>query len=98
MDVTVTVYPLEGEASRIAKALLAVADHPFDVKVVSHPKFGFIVPEEVFERFQAAPKEDAVQESAEVADAPQQKRRGRPRKIAVEPEEVLQLEQEVEEQ
>lgn len=81
MDVTVTVYPEEGEFSRIAKALLAVADSPYQVVTVSNPRMGFRVPEEVFDRFHA----QQAQEWEEQDEAPQQeppKRRGRPRKSA----------------
>jgi len=44
VDVTVTVYPEEGEFSRIAKALLEAADHPYQVLTTSNPRMGFIVP------------------------------------------------------
>lgn len=78
---TVTVYPEEGEAPRIARALLAAAEHPRQVSVVSHPRFGFIVPEDVFERFEAGQSAEQVSVvgSSEVP-AEEPKRRGRPRK------------------
>lgn len=84
MDVTVfvTVYPEEGNFPAVAKALLAVADHPYDVVSVSHPRAGFKVSEELFERFEAAgrtkdprPQAQAPQESESVKRRP-----GRPRK------------------
>lgn len=89
MDVTVTVYPEEGEFSRIAKALLAVADSPYQVVTVSNPRMGFRVPEEVFDRFHA----QQAQEWEERDEAPQQeppKRRGRPRKAAAAKEDSAQ--------
>jgi hypothetical protein len=100
VDVTVTVYPLEGEASRIAKELLSAASHAYEVRVVSHPKFGFVVPEDVFERFQqaAAQMMETQVPEAEEQGEPQQKRRGRPRKVVVGQEEAPQPEQESEEQ
>lgn len=88
MDVTVTVYPEEGEFSRIAKALLAAADSPYQVVTVSNPRMGFIVPEEVFDRFHAqqAQEWEARDEQPQEQEAP--KRRGRPRKAAVAKEEA----------
>lgn len=80
MDVTVTVYPEEGEMQRIAKALLAVADHPYQVLTVSNPRFGFKVPEEVFNRFHAAQEQAWETEEDEVAQEETPKRRGRPRR------------------
>lgn len=81
----VTVYPEEGEMGRIAKALLAVADHPYDVRTVSNPRMGFIVAEELFERFHAleqqaweAEDESDTEPVREHETVP--KRRGRPRK------------------
>lgn len=98
MDVTatVTVYPEEGEFPRIARALLAVADSPAQVQVVSHPQMGFVVPEEVFDRFQAAEQADweagddssVTSDPAPQADLVTPKRRGRPRKHPLPEEKV----------
>ena len=88
MDVvktTVTIYPEEGNFPGIAKALLAVADHPGQVRTVSHPQSGFEVPEEVFDRFEAAQKPSTQQESSPAQMEPTRRRPGRPRKN-VEPE------------
>lgn len=73
----VKIYPEEGNFPAIARALLDAAEHPNQVRYVSHPKAGFEVPEDVFLRFETAmePAEPQAQE-----DAP--KRRGRPRKDA----------------
>lgn len=80
MDVkTVTVYPEPGNFPAIAKGLLAAADHPGQVVSVSHPKAGFIVPAQVFDRFQA---ENEQQDSQEVEPDPPKRRPGRPRKNA----------------
>lgn len=80
MDVRVfvTVIPEEGQLSTIAKALLAVADHPYDVQMVSHPHKAFRVPEDLFDRFQATQEPEV-----EVAQPVASKRRGRPRKVVV---------------
>lgn len=85
MDVTVfvTVYPEEGNFPAVAKALLAVADHPYDVVSVSHPRAGFKVSEELFERFEAAgqTEESNVAQGAPPGETEPVKRRpGRPRK------------------
>lgn len=82
---TVTVYPEEGNFPTIAKALLDVADHPNQVRTVSHPQAGFEVPEEVFDRFDAAQKSSTQQEASPAQTEPPRRRPGRPRKI-VEPE------------
>lgn len=87
----VTVYPEQGEFPRIARALLDAADNPQQVRVVSHPQMGFLVPEEVFDRFQTA--EQSGWEKADEVTEPEAalepvpslepmvpRRRGRPRK------------------
>lgn len=84
MDVTVTIYPEEGNFPAVAKALLAVADHPSQVRSVSHPRAGFEVPEEVYNRFEAAQNTDAPSAGAETE--PVKRRPGRPRKNPTEPE------------
>ena len=89
-----TVIPEEGELTRIAKELLAVAEHPYEVQAVSHPHRAFRVPEDLFDRFQAAQREDA--EESVASDVPQQKRRGRPRKQQVTQEETSSSDEEVE--
>lgn len=73
-----TIYPEEGNFPAIAKALLEVADDPSQVRYVSHPKAGFIVPEEVFARFEAD-KTDG-DNAGEVEEVPRKRRPGRPRK------------------
>jgi hypothetical protein len=89
VTVTVAVYPEQGEFPRIAKALLEAADHPRQVLTVSNPRMGFLVPEDVFNRFHnaqaAAWEREDVQPVQEEAPAP--KRRGRPRKQAAPPAE-----------
>lgn len=82
----VTVYPEEGRFPEIARALLAVADHPNQVISVSHPRAGFLVPEEVFERFEAV--QDPIGGTPE--EIPRRRRPGRPRKTepVVDPEKV----------
>lgn len=83
-DATVTIYPEEGNFASIAKALLAVADHPDQVRSVSHPKAGLEVPEDVFDRFEAAQGsgEPIVTAPASRQELPQtlKRRSGRPRK------------------
>lgn len=90
MDVTVTVYPEEGNFPVIARALLEAADHPGQVVSISHPRAGFKVPEEVFDRFVASRPADLnghqPQDSQEAA--PVKRRPGRPRKSLLTPEEL----------
>jgi len=74
--VDVTVYPEEDNFPTIAKALLKAADHPSQVRSVSHPRAGFIVPEEVFERFAAG----QPSQGNAPAEEPVKRRPGRPRK------------------
>lgn len=73
----VTVIPEEGNFPAVAKALLEAADHPGQVRMVTWPQSGFQVPEEVFERFEAA-REPESQE-------PRRRKPGRPRKAAEKP-------------
>lgn len=70
----VTVYPEEGNFPAVARGLLEAADHPHQVVYVSHPKAGFIVPEEVYDRFHAL-NDDSPQDKE-----PRKRRPGRPRK------------------
>lgn len=62
----------------IAKRLLEAADHPSQVVSVSHPRAGFVVPKDVFDRFeQGDPDQEKAQEP--VTEIPK-RRPGRPRK------------------
>lgn len=83
MDVKVTIYPEEGNFPAVAKALLAVANHPNQVRSVSHPRAGFEVPEDVYDRFEAAQTAEPSnthQEPPAGDPAPVRRRPGRPRK------------------
>ena len=83
MDVTVTVYPEDGNFPSVAKALLEAADHPGQVRYVSHPRAGFEVPEEVFEIFRVAYDKETgtdTPEKQETEAEPRKRRPGRPRK------------------
>ena len=79
---TVTVYPEEGNFPVVARGLLAAADHASQVRFVSHPRAGFIVPQDVFERFEATqPAATQEERAAQTAQGQPPKRRGgRPRK------------------
>lgn len=87
MDLTVTVYPEEGNFTAVAQGLLAAADHPGQVRYVSHPKAGFIVPEKVFERFEAAVP-NGTPDPVPVQPEPRKRRGGRVRKNLLTPEEL----------
>jgi len=80
----VTVYPEPGMFPAIGRALLAVADHPRDVVYVSSPRAGFIVPEDLFSRFEAAQgtPESGPQHGLQTEEVPRKRRPGRPRKDA----------------
>jgi hypothetical protein len=80
-DQTVTVYPEEGNFPAIARALLEAADHPYQVRSVSHPRAGFEVPEDVYDRFQAL-MNSTEDPGGAVEDVPRKRRPGRPRKPA----------------
>lgn len=81
MDVAVTIYPEEGNFPTVARMLLAAADHPRQVRTVSHPRSGFEVPEHVYDRFEAAQDELATQDQGDEPKARETgKRRGRPRR------------------
>lgn len=86
-EIAVTIYPEEGNFPAIAKALLAVADHPSQVRSVSHPRAGFEVPEDVYDRFEAAQHRDEGQAPDPIATPalPEtlKRRPGRPRKNPV---------------
>lgn len=85
----ITVYPEEGRASDVARWLLEAAEHPRQVAVVTNPRFGFIVPLDVFERFEAAQNamaSSAHQEAPPAETEPRKRRPGRPRKETVAPD------------
>jgi hypothetical protein len=81
-----TIYPLKNNEKFVAKALLDLADNPFDVQVDSRPQqdrgstVGFRVPIELFERFQETmtTPADVVEEKSQ----PVKRRAGRPKKEA----------------
>lgn len=50
--VFVTVIPEPGLSKEVAKRLLSVAEHPYQVRTVTYPQFGFEVPGHVFLRFE----------------------------------------------
>lgn len=70
--------------SAVAKALLAAADDPRQVRYVSSPQAGFEVPQDVFERFEESYSPDGA---TEAAAEPAPKRRGRPRRNQISQEE-----------
>jgi len=80
----VTVYPEPGKFREIAKALLAVADEPRQVQSVTWPQAGFMVPEHVFDRFEAARTD---QGDPPEQTGPVKRRPGRPRKDGASPTE-----------
>jgi hypothetical protein len=85
----VTVYPEPGNFPAVARGLLEAADHPRDVSYVSSPQAGFIVPLEVFERFEAAaPSLDEQAPQQAQAEQPPKRRPGRTRKALLTPEEL----------
>lgn len=91
MDITVTVYPEEGNFADVARGLLDAAEHPGQVRYVSHPRAGFIVPEEVFERFdgtQSTGQSSNGQEPPAGEPEPRKRRGGRVRKNLLTPEEL----------
>jgi hypothetical protein len=90
VDVKVTVYPEEGNFPEIARSLLDAADNPSQVAYVSHPRAGFVVPEEVFNRFEAARGDGSSntrQEDSPAETKPAKRKPGRPRKNPVPSEE-----------
>lgn len=87
----ITVYPEPGNFSVIAKALLQAAGSPSEVAYVSHPKAGFRVPKDVFERFEAATSHGLSEQRQEASPAQTESRKrrpGRPRKNLLTPEEL----------
>lgn len=84
-ETAVTIYPEEGNFPAIAKALLAVAEHPNQVRSVSHPRAGFEVPEDLYDRFEG---NDSPDETPAVPALPEtlKRRPGRPRRNPEPPE------------
>lgn len=87
MDVIIT--PEDGKAAEIVRQLLQLADHPSQVRTVSWPSLGFLVPEELFDKFEAAQAKDTSDVKAktddEAADKPKQApKQRRPRKTSEE--------------
>lgn len=83
----VTIIPEEGNMTLVAQLLLKAAEHPYQVRAVSSPQAGFIVPEKVFETFEQLMKEHKGSPTTSAdpeQEAPAPKRRGRPRKHPVE--------------
>lgn len=82
----VTIFPEEGNFPAIARALLQAADHPYQVRYVSHPKAGFEVPVDVFDRFQALMDNPELDHQVDLPaqTQPRKRRPGRPRKNAEE--------------
>lgn len=73
----ITVYPEEGNFPFIARALLDAAEHPSQVRSVSHPRAGFEVPADVFDRFVAAqPDVETGQPQPDTPVGESRKRRG----------------------
>ena len=85
----VVITPEKGQAPRIGKILLGLADSPKDVGWVTNPVAGFAVPEELYAKFEAAMEmleaaENWVPDDPGTAEYPSQeqapRKRGRPRK------------------
>lgn len=66
----------------VAKALLAAAGNPYLVQSITTPHQGFLVPADVFERFEQLynNETDATSDVQDQAPVPPRKPRGRPRK------------------
>ena len=75
----VTIVPAEGQMKFIAQDLLFLADHPTDVQFVSRPEPGFLVSEELYERFVQFAERDVVEPVVVEVPATAPKR-GRPKK------------------
>lgn len=75
MDVII-VTPEPGRHAEIGQQLLALADHPYDVKWVTWPTAGYQIPLSLFEKFEQANGHPAYEEES----APEPKKRGRPKK------------------
>lgn len=75
MDPMIVVTPDKDRMTDIAQRLLAVADYPSQVQVVTYPARGFMVPESLFKRFKEQEQSDSDDETPQPA-----RRRGRPRK------------------
>lgn len=76
----VIIEPDEGMAAKIGRQLLDMADDPFDVRWVSWPQAGFLVPEELAAKLKGARSQPDTEQPAQ---AP--RRRGRPRRQAETP-------------
>lgn len=68
----VIITPEPGRQKEIGQKLLALADHPNQVQWVTYPQTGFQIPLELFAKFDTA--------EGEPEEAPQPRRRGRPRR------------------
>lgn len=64
----VAVTPERGAEKWVAQELLALADNPFHVKTRVWPQLSFIVPRELFDRFQARMGADDTIEPIEAAE------------------------------
>lgn len=78
----VTVYPDPGNEAVIARALLAAAEHPSQVRTTGRlggqlGSVAFVVPEEVFEAFKKAHEE--TRKAPEEEKPEPARKRGRPR-------------------
>lgn len=83
--IEVVVIPEPGQLRELAKALLLAADNPGQVRMVTYPKAGFVVPVDVFERFEGIEPETQATEATDTpVDKPVEtgapRKRGRPRK------------------
>jgi hypothetical protein len=79
--VAVTIVPEQGNLTIIAQHLLLLAAHPSEVQYVSRPQPGFLISDELYDRFveftnrtEVAPTEE---ETPTIVAVP---RRGRPKK------------------
>lgn len=84
----VTITPAPASVKDVAKLLLSLADSPYDVQATMDPGLGFVVSRELFDKFEAAWKQEArTGEPSQVVDGDEspveetvQRKPGRPRK------------------
>lgn len=72
----VIITPEPGRQAEIGQRLLALAEHPSQVRWVTWPRAGYSVPAELFHKFET--DTDGADEEPTEQEPP--KRRGRPRK------------------
>lgn len=75
------VYPVPGKEKEMAKALLALAKDPMEVRTTYEDRLAFLVPQELYDRYVGGDVREPEPVADVLSEEQVRRRPGRPRKV-----------------